>query len=135
METVQAFIERVFEDQYQTHFGPRASVAEQTDHLSLVRHDKEQLIAALEAKLVLENAHITALVVDEAYRGQGLVASLIAELEEILINRGIKSITLSTKSYQAEVFYKKLGYQVYGQLENVPQEGMTKYHLVKYMSQ
>lgn len=49
--------------------------------------------------------------------------------------RGIKSITLSTKSYQAKDFYLKAGYQIYATLENVPQAGITKYHFIKWLSE
>ncbi|MET3558797.1 ribosomal protein S18 acetylase RimI-like enzyme [Streptococcus rupicaprae] len=133
MEEINAFIDRIFEEQYQASFGQEKAGKTTPDYLTLTREDEQGLRAVLRAKLVLENAHITDLVVGEAHRGQGLGASLIAELEEILPARGIRSITLSTKSYQAEGFYRKLGYQIYGTLPDVPQRGITKYHLVKYL--
>lgn len=135
MEEINAFVDRIFEEQYQASFGKEQAGKTTPNYLTLTRRDEQGLRAVLRAKLVLENAHITDLVVAKAHRGQGLGASLIAELEEILPERGIRSITLSTKSYQAEGFYRKLGYQVYGQLENVPQKGIIKYHLVKYLAQ
>lgn len=134
MEEINAFVDRVFVEQYQASFGQEKAGKTTPDYLTLTREDEQGLRAVLRAKLVLENAHITDLVVDQPYRGQGLGASLMAELEAILSARGIRSITLSTKSYQAEGFYRKLGYQVYGTLTDVPQAGVTKYHLVKYLS-
>ncbi|WP_303973499.1 N-acetyltransferase [Streptococcus merionis] len=133
MEAVSSFIERIFENQYQQAFGPVPSLASQTDEVTLTREIEGQLIAVLQAKITLQNAHVTALVVDEGHHGQGLGADLMAELEELARTRQLTSITLSTKSYQAEGFYRKLGYQIYGQLQDVPQKGMTKYHFVKYL--
>ncbi|MGT2755781.1 GNAT family N-acetyltransferase [Streptococcus ovuberis] len=135
MEEINAFVDRVFVEQYQERFGKDKADKTLPVYLTLTRKDEQRLKAVLRAKLVLENAHITDLVVDQPYRGQGLGASLMAELEAILSARGIRSITLSTKSYQAEGFYRKLGYQVYGTLIDVPQVGVTKYHLVKYLNE
>lgn len=134
MTTIQAFIDQIFEEQYQKQFGPSASLAEQSDTVTLTREVAGELVAVLQARISLANAHITALVVDPSQQGQGLGRDLLGEFEGLAKGRGITSITLSTKSYQAEGFYKKLGYQVYGELQDVPQKGMTKYHLVKYLT-
>lgn len=134
MTTIQAFIDQIFEEQYQKQFGPSASLAEQSDTVTLTREVAGELVAVLQARISLANAHITALVVDPSQQGQGLGRGLLGEFEGLAKGRGITSITLSTKSYQAEGFYKKLGYQVYGELQDVPQKGMTKYHLVKYLT-
>jgi ribosomal protein S18 acetylase RimI-like enzyme len=61
--------------------------------------------------------------------------ALLKRLEVEARSRGIKSITLSTKSYQAKDFYLKAGYQIYATLENVPQAGITKYHFIKWLSE
>ena len=45
-----------------------------------------------------------------------------------------KAITLTTKAYQALGFYLKQGYEVFGELEDVPMIGTTKYYLVKKIS-
>ena len=55
----------------------------------------------------------------------------MTELEEKAAEAGATSITLSTKSYQAKDFYLKQGYEIYASLSDVPQKGITKYHLIK----
>ena len=40
------------------------------------------------------------------------------------------SLPAGTMSWQAPDFYKKYGYRIIGELENIP-EGNKKYHLVK----
>ncbi|WP_420324091.1 hypothetical protein [Lactiplantibacillus herbarum] len=45
--------------------------------------------------------------------------------------QGIITSTLSTRSYQALGFYQQSGYQLYGQLADVPLEGITTYYLYK----
>ncbi|MGT2667014.1 GNAT family N-acetyltransferase [Streptococcus rifensis] len=134
MSDVQAFIDKIFEAQYQKQFGPDKTLSEQADTVTLTREVAGELVAVLQARISLANAHITALVVDPSQQGQGLGRDLLGEFEELAKDRGITSITLSTKSYQAEGFYKALGYQVYGELQDVPQKGIIKYHLVKYLS-
>lgn len=134
MTAIQDFIDRVFEDQYQTQFGPTKSLAEQSDTVTLTREVAGELVAVLQARVSLDNAHITALVVAPSHQGQGLGRDLLTAFEDQAKARGITSITLSTKSYQAEGFYKRLGYEVYGVLQDVPKKGITKYHLVKYLN-
>lgn len=133
METITNFIETIFEDQYRKAFGNQRTPQSTTQIVTLTREEDENLTAVLQAKCVLDNAHITALVVSPDYQGQGLGSSLIQEFEELMQEHQITSITLSTKSYQAEHFYRKMGYQVYATLKNVPQEGITKFHFIKYL--
>lgn len=133
METTTNFIETIFEDQYRKAFGNQRTPQSTTQMVTLTREEKGSLTAVLQAKCVLDNAHITALVVSPEHQGQGLGASLIQEFEDLMRKRQITSITLSTKSYQAEHFYRKMGYQVYATLENVPQKGITKFHFIKYL--
>lgn len=134
MDQINHFIESVFEEQYINHFGDKETPESTREDLTLKRQVGDRLVAVLQAKCVLANAHITALVVDKTYQGQGLGASLIKEFEDLAQQRGLTSITLSTKSYQAEDFYRKMGYEVYATLEDVPASGMTKYHLIKRLS-
>jgi hypothetical protein len=43
----------------------------------------------------------------------------------------VKTLTLTTKAYQALGFYLKQGYEVFGELADVPMMGTTKYYLAK----
>ena len=131
MTEFQDFIEQVFKEQYEASFGPDMLEKLEPQDYYLTREDEGNLIALLHAQQVLENIHIKALVVDKGHQKKGLGASLLAELEEKAEKTGVSSITLSTKSYQAKDFYLKQGYEIYASLEDVPQMGVTKYHLFK----
>ncbi|RSJ83029.1 GNAT family N-acetyltransferase [Streptococcus cristatus] len=134
MTEFQDFIEQVFKEQYEASFGSaRLEELEPKDYY-LTREEEGNLIALLHAQQVLENIHIKALVVDKEHQKKGLGASLLAELEEKAEKAGVSSITLSTNSYQAKDFYIKQGYEIYANLEDMPQKGVTKYHFIKRLS-
>lgn len=130
MAEIQDFINQVFDQQYQASFG-QAQPEDLGRELVLTRQVGDQLAGVLTAKKSLDNYHVTALVVSPDHQGQGLGASLLAELEDQARAEGVTSITLSTKSYQAQGFYLKQGYACYASLIDVPVVGVTKYHLIK----
>ncbi|EKS1846074.1 GNAT family N-acetyltransferase [Cronobacter muytjensii] len=59
--------------------------------------------------------HIDYLWVDETLRGQGVVATLIAMAEEEGRRRGCRHVFVDTFSFQAPTFYRKQGYEKYGE--------------------
>lgn len=130
MSANQDFIHQVFSQQYQEVFG-QAQPDELGREVVLTREVEGQLAAVLTAKKALDNYHVTALVVAQVHQGQGLGASLLAELEVLAKGEGVTAITLSTKSYQAEGFYRKQGYTCYASLSDVPVAGVTKHHFIK----
>ncbi|MDJ0634569.1 MAG: GNAT family N-acetyltransferase [Xenococcaceae cyanobacterium MO_188.B29] len=77
--------------------------------------------------------YIDTIWVDTDYRGQGIGKYLIKSAEQKAINKGIKRARLYTFDFQALNFYQKLGYTVYGELEDFP-EGHTIYYLKKILS-
>lgn len=68
--------------------------------------------------------------VREDLRGQGYGQLLLEKAEEEAKKRGAKQSYLDTFSFQAPDFYKKLGYEEFGRLEDFP-AGHTRYFLVK----
>lgn len=50
------------------------------------------------------------LYVDEECRGKGIGRRLLAHVEDLARQRGLKRVLLNTYSFQAPAFYKKLGY-------------------------
>ncbi|MGT2812128.1 GNAT family N-acetyltransferase [Streptococcus minor] len=130
---MQDWINHIFVEQYREVFGEKGVGPLEPETFCLVEEVNGQSVAVLQAQQTLETAHIKALVVQKEYRGQGLGMLLLSRLEEEAKSRGIKSITLSTKSYQAKDFYLKAGYQIYATLENVPQAGIIKYHFIKWL--
>ncbi len=58
--------------------------------------------------------------VPEACRGQGFGTSLMLEAEQLARTRGCIGVWLDTFSFQAPGFYRKLGYSVFGGVEDYP---------------
>jgi GNAT superfamily N-acetyltransferase len=62
------------------------------------------------------------LVVPASMRGRNLGSELIGKAEEIALERGCVGSWLTTFSFQAKGFYERLGYEVFGSLENSPRD-------------
>ena len=76
--------------------------------------------------------YIDMLWLDANYRKQGIGQYLITSAEQKVKNKGIKRARLCTFDFQALPFYHKLGYTIYGKLEDFP-EGHTLYYLKKIL--
>ncbi|WNJ18302.1 GNAT family N-acetyltransferase [Pontibacter sp. G13] len=99
------------------------AMGEMSTPIDLVLKDEEgQVIGGLLGFIgywkILE---IKVLWVDEAWRGHGLGSKLMLHAEEMARSQGAKLSTVDTIDFQAEEFYPKLGYQVFGELENFPE--------------
>ena len=68
----------------------------------------------------------------EDLRGQGYGHLLLTRAEEEGRQRGAKNSYLDTFSFQAPDFYKKHGYQVFGELKGFP-AGHQRYFLTKQL--
>ena len=74
--------------------------------------------------------HVSDLSVDPALRGKGYATKLMNAIEQLAIQRGCANSYLDTFSFQARPLYEKLGYQVFGTLENHP-KGHSHYFFKK----
>ena len=69
---------------------------------------------------------------DESVRGQDWGTRLIQAAEAEALRRGCHHAFLDTMSFQALPFYQKLGYTVFGQLDDLPAgQGHQMYFLQK----
>lgn len=73
---------------------------------------------------------ISVIWVDERLRHQGLGRQLMERAEQEAQQRGCRYARLATSNYQAPEFYQKLGYSLYGTLENCP-PGETVFYFWK----
>ena len=73
---------------------------------------------------------IDLLVVPESHRGGGYGKRLMEEAERIALANGCVGIYLDTFEFQARGFYEKLGFVVFGELEDHP-IGQRKFFLQK----
>jgi len=63
---------------------------------------------------------ISILWVDDNYRGKGLGKQLLKHAEQFAANKGAVISILDTFDFQAEGFYLKNGYKIFGELKNFP---------------
>jgi len=64
--------------------------------------------------------HVELLFVPEALRGRGVGTELLRLAEEEATRRGCRGAWLDTFSFQARGFYERLGYEVFGAIEDHP---------------
>jgi GNAT superfamily N-acetyltransferase len=74
--------------------------------------------------------HVRTLAVAAPARGRGLGRELMTRAESYARERGCTDAFLDTFSFQARAFYEKLGYRVFGILENHP-AGHEHYFMTK----
>lgn len=70
------------------------------------------------------------LLVPENLRGQGLGKQLMQRAETEALARGCHAAWLDTFEFQAREFYERLGYSVFGQLEDYP-AGFRRHFMMK----
>lgn len=70
--------------------------------------------------------------IKDELRSQGYGRRLLALIENEARQRGAKHAHLDTFSFQAPDFYKRHGYEVFGELTDFP-PGHQRYYLVKHL--
>jgi len=93
--------------------------------------DNKKIIAGIIAKMYCWNiVYIDTLWVDSNYRGKKIGSLLLKEIEKISHSKGAKLIHLDTFDFQAKDFYIKHGYEIFGTLQNCP-ENHCRYYMKK----
>ena len=95
-----------------------------------IRDSDNQIVAGLTGKTYWNWLHIEHLWVDENTRESKLGTKLVLAAEKEAKLRGCFGSTLDTFSFQALEFYKKLGYEILGTLDNYS-NGHQRYYLHK----
>lgn len=132
-ESLMPFLDNIFEQQYEAQFAN--NMAESTEETwAFGAWIEEQLAGAIVGKRQYDTLHISLLGVDDTYQKLGVGSKLMQAMEEQAIQEKVITITLTTKAYQALGFYLKNGFEVFGELADVPMVGTTKYYLVKRIS-
>ena len=102
-----------------------------TQSISLGAYLAGELVGGIVIKRNYQTAHVSQLAVKPDYQGLGVGRQLLQAGEKQAKERGAKTITLTTRNYQAFAFYQKQGYTCFGQLVDVPMVGVTKYYFIK----
>jgi GNAT superfamily N-acetyltransferase len=98
--------------------------------LAVFASDGGTVIGGIYGELLWEWLYIQSLWVEPAYRGRGIGTTLLHNAEATAQARGITKPNLETTSFQALDFYRKRGYEVFGQLDGKPR-GVRWYYLKK----
>ncbi|KOR24761.1 GNAT family N-acetyltransferase [Clostridium sp. L74] len=97
----------------------------------VVEDTKGEIIAGILSKIYCWNClYIDALWVKEEYRKDGLGTKLLKEVEKIAKDKNCKLIHLDTFDFQAKDFYIKHGYEIFGILDQCP-ENHKRYFMKK----
>lgn len=92
-----------------------------------------QIVGGLWGKTVYDWLFVEFLVVPASLRGRNLGSRLMNTAEQIAIERGCVGAWLTTFSFQAQGFYEKLGYEIFGALEKSPGKNVRLF-LQKHLS-
>lgn len=94
------------------------------------KNDKGDILGGLIEVTYWNWLFINLMWLPEDLRGQGYGQKLLALAEEEEHHRGAQFSYLDTFSFQAPEFYKKFGYQEFGELEDFP-PGHTRHFMKK----
>lgn len=87
----------------------------------LLQHPETgEVIGGLWGDTSFSQFHVDLLVVPDTLRGSGLGRRLMRQGEEEAQRRGCVGAWLDTFSFQARGFYERLGYTVFGTIEDFP---------------
>jgi GNAT superfamily N-acetyltransferase len=98
--------------------------------LLLSEPDSDGVLGGLYGSTWTSYLHVNLLFVPEKMRGAGVGRALMMKAEAEAIRRGCTAATLDTYSFQARGFYERLGYSVFGTLDDYP-PGHSRFYLTK----
>lgn len=120
------FVNNALEKFNNMHVGPDNHLL-----LNIVEYDENQnVIAGILGGTYWGWLHIDILWVDENFRSKKIGSRLLIAAENEAKKRGCHSVHVDTMSWQAPNFYKKHGYELISELDNIP-NGYKKFHFIK----
>jgi ribosomal protein S18 acetylase RimI-like enzyme len=95
-----------------------------------IRNPQGEIVGGLSGATAWGWLHISLFWLAEELRGSGYGKALIGMAETEALARGCKHAHLDTFSFQALGFYQNLGYEVFAELEDYP-ENASRFYLKK----
>ena len=95
-----------------------------------VRSESGEFIAGLLGFTHFNHFFVSALYVDQQFRKEGIGRELMKRAEALALEQGCDVIYLDSFDYQAPGFYEKLGFEIFGKLEDYP-PGHQRFYLRK----
>jgi GNAT superfamily N-acetyltransferase len=100
------------------------------EKLTLTARVRGRIVGGLAAEMYFGWMFVSLLWIEEKHRLKGIGRSLMEKAEDEARGRDIRHVWLDTFGFQAERFYKKLGYREFGRLEDFPR-GHSRVWLTK----
>ena len=120
------FVNNALEKFNNMHVGPDNHLL-----LNIVEYDENQnVMAGILGGTYWGWLHIDIFWVDENFRSKKIGSRLLIAAENEAKKRGCHSVHVDTMSWQAPEFYKKHGYELISELDNIP-NGYKKFHFIK----
>jgi ribosomal protein S18 acetylase RimI-like enzyme len=113
-------------DHNEAQAGPRNT----KEFAITVGSDSGQFIGGLLGFTHFNHFFVSAIYVDQQFRKEGIGRELMARAETLALEQSCDAIYLDTFDFQAPGFYEKLGFKVFGKLEEYP-PGHARFFLVK----
>jgi GNAT superfamily N-acetyltransferase len=98
----------------------------------LIRDDDGNTIGGLWGKTAYDWLVVELFVVPEQFRGQDLGSDILSRAEQIARERGCIGVWLDTYEFQALGFYRKLGYELFGTVDDHPR-GSRRFFVKKLL--
>jgi GNAT superfamily N-acetyltransferase len=95
--------------------------------------DGGEIVGGLHGSTGYSYLYVNLLFIPESMRRGGIGRRLMMEAEAEAIRRGCHAAVLDTFSFQARGFYEKLGYSVFGTLDDYP-PGHSRFYLTKRLA-
>jgi len=92
--------------------------------------ESDDIVGGLYGSTAFSHLWIDLLFVPESVRGLGIGRKLMTQAEAEAMRRGCRAAALDTFSFQARGFYERLGYSVFGILNDCP-PGHSRFYLTK----
>jgi GNAT superfamily N-acetyltransferase len=89
-----------------------------------------EIVGGLYGSTAFSHLWVDLLLVPESMRGIGIGRKLVTQAEAEAMRRGCRAAVLDTFSFQARGFYERLGYLVFGTLNDCP-PGHSRFYLTK----
>jgi GNAT superfamily N-acetyltransferase len=95
--------------------------------------DGDDIVGGLYGMTWISYLYVNLLFIPESMRRGGVGRKLMMEAEAEAVRRGCRAAVLDTFSFQARGFYEKLGYCVFGTLDDYP-PGHSRFYLTKRLA-
>jgi GNAT superfamily N-acetyltransferase len=102
--------------------------------LTVIARDAEgTVVGGVHGETLWGWLYVAIVAVAENWRRHGLGTRLLREAESEAVRRGCTNVWLDTFSFQAQPFYEREGYHIFGALEDFP-PGETRYFMTKALT-